>query len=155
MCLYSWITQAFCGPRFLQIPRNLAKPSERKPLERSVYSISFVLRLFSKILELGDQGMIRKRSGLRTSWGTRQDVGLSASPWGQTYYSGLAAPYASTIPVCLFHGHSLPHVASHVSGFQHNVPADCQEVFFTPGWPVRAVTTVWGPEKFNGKSEAI
>lgn len=72
----------FHGPDFLCIPRNLAKSSERKPLKNSpVFSISIVLRLFSKILEPGDQGRGQKGgkhpqfsqqgSGFRNPWGAR------------------------------------------------------------------------------------
>lgn len=83
ICLYSWITQAFCGPGFPHIPGNLVKPSERKPLERSpsvfFFSTSFVLGLlFSKVLESRAQGMTRKGSGFRTSGGAGREVGLLA-----------------------------------------------------------------------------
>ena len=100
---------------FSYIPRNLAKSSERKPLEssRPLFGLWVALRLFCKILEPGDQGRTRKVASILSSPRGGQDLGPPGVQGRRRwvfqplslrvfYCPELTAPYVSTMPVCLF-----------------------------------------------------
>lgn len=102
---------------FLYIPRNLAKSPEREPLESfpPLFNLSFILRLFCKILEPGDQGRTRKVASILSSPRGGQDLGPPGVQGRRRwvfqplslrvfYCPELTAPYVSTMPVCLFGG---------------------------------------------------
>ena len=75
-CLFRSLAHFLIGSKFLYIPRNLAKSSERKPLESSppLFSLSVVLRLFCKILEPGDRGRTRKVASILSLHSGGQDL---------------------------------------------------------------------------------
>lgn len=148
MYLYSWDHPGFHSLSFSYIPRNLAKSFWEEASGKLVLCLAseWPSGYSARSWNLGTREDHRKVA-LRSSPSRGQDLsplGCKARGGGSFSLLSLRVFLLSwaDCPFCVHHAClfiwwiSFPLVGSHISRSQNNEPANCQEVFFTPGWPV-------------------